>query len=1545
MSRGFGARFLAFGLILCFIDSGAATAQREKPSSAVPAPVAEPIRLPENTQARQRLAAAHDYVKVQAWPEAMRVLQALFDANTDSFYRVSQRDRNGKPSQRWIGVRAEAEELLANLPKEGKDFYRAAYETRARKAWNAARSPCDAMALQEVVRRYRHTKAGNEALIHLGAYYFDRGETQLADACFQLSLRKPEPERLTSLMLFKATLAAQRRRSGNLAALPAWQQLVERIGADGLRIGEETYSVDKIRALLSSWPSNATDDSPLYRSDRARSGRGRGDAFLLEPQWRIDTLEGEARQWLVLARRDARRPVISAATPLAVDGKIVYRGSDGLHALDADSGRTLWHRPSLVSLASISNNSGQKVQLRNWLRLYGDDGGVLLENGVVGTLSSDGTNLYAIEDLPLPPHPSLLQNDNGGPAPLGPLRYFVGYNTLRALDAAKGTILWEIGRPAVANAKAETHPPRAVPSLEDAYFLGPPLPLGKQLFAVVEKQQEMSLVCLDAARGAVRWMQMLATARDKLSLNVVRHTQAIHLAFSEGVLVCPTNAGAILAVDPLTHGLRWVYVYAQPPKLQEDGTNEMTTAPLRSGWQGAAPIVSDGYVVYTPPDDEAIYCLRLHDGSLAWKATRGEGDRFVGCIHKGGVLVVGRSRCRMLRLDNGEVLWQRAGGEPTGQGVAVGSLYYLPLRGGALLALNMDKPEDSIRLDARAVRGDLGNLLFHRGVLWSQSATELLALMPMTAQLARLEQRLARSPSDPSLLCERGRLRLDRGDLAGAVADLRDAWTHETAPTRRAVIRDRLFDALTQWLERDFTAAEKYLDDYRELCRVSIPSSVDASHSAAVEKERQRRQTRFLVLVAAGREKQGRFAEALENYRELSRRCGELTSIPENPALRIRPDLWVRDRVTALLAHASPNQRQQIERQIRREGQALLSSFDRAALREYLALFDGIEGEEASVVAAVRLHLAQLWTTASGPHALDAELLWHDLLGDADRESASKEDQRSSFEHSARYDRALLLTRCGRLDEAFADYRRLARAAAADIVRDGKNGVELLEDIRHDKRFLPYLESPIDYWKDRKSRSLLIRHGLPLPSFRVPCAPCRHVLPDEFPRPNLAVEALLDPVREMPEWCRPLRFTVDGVRLQLIVADRASGTELYRIPLNLPSMPAFLHNGEIRFQVVDHLLVLCLGPTLLAVDMLERRVRWSRNVVEGGQALALSLSGGVVVGTTLTEPMARRGLLGPIGPSAVCIQTRSGLTALDPADGEVRWTRDDVGRETTVFGDDHYLFLVEKWGDGGVRAVRARDGVSVAMPDAGTAVVNCQRILGRHLLVFDPDANGQCKVRLYDPLIGKDLWTKFVAAGSRLLQSPQSHWLGIAEPNGTVAVVDRTRGDERARLHLDARLLKKAQKAYLLIDREQFYVALQKPLESTPTTPEFPSANFGSGLAALPVHGDLYAFRRDSGALAWTVPMPPQQLLLEQFEPLPILLLSAVSSSIQVNDNSLVTVVSTCSLDKRTGQFSYHPKTPNPFDAYHALHIDPANGVIDLIGVRQRLRHIPDVRK
>src|SRR5262249_22953201 len=268
----------------------------------------------------------------------------------------------------------------------------------------------------------------------------------------------------------------------------------------------------------------------------------------------------------------------------------------------------------------------------HWLRAYAQGNHlhhVLLENSTLGTLSTDLSRVYAVDDLAVPPHPQYTQQGNigaGGMVSQYPaLNELVERSLLRAYDLDNGKLMWEVGGD------------KGPKELLNCHFLGAPLPLGGKLYVLLEHNGELRLACLDPPRDeknpspGLMWMQTLATVQVKLAQDPGRRIQAANLSYGDGILVCPTNAGAVLGVDLLAHPLVWAYPYREGEQVTEmrghrnfGGTVRMAMPVKAPEWKASAPIVQDGRVLFTAPDASSIHCLRLRDGTRLWKIPRGD---------------------------------------------------------------------------------------------------------------------------------------------------------------------------------------------------------------------------------------------------------------------------------------------------------------------------------------------------------------------------------------------------------------------------------------------------------------------------------------------------------------------------------------------------------------------------------------------------------------------------------------------------------------------------------------------------------------------------------------------------------------------------------------------------------------------------------------------------------------------------------------------------------------------------------------------------------
>jgi outer membrane protein assembly factor BamB len=668
---------LAAGLTLRGQDKAAAPAGTATKDVL---PFGSALMLPTDAGLAQKLHAVREYVRIKRWEDAARLLQDLLDRPEDVFLPVTRRGPDGQEiGTAAVSLRAELNRLIAGLPKPGREAYESLVGRSARQSLVEAKGQPAALAL--IVQRCPYTKAGQQAAALLGAHHLDRGHFGLAAGYFDHILRSTDAAPPQPLLLFQAALAFRRAGLADRAE-QTWKRLAA-AAPDGIAAGGQTIPLAELATELSRSAGPAADvaDSTL----------------LPEARWPRDTgADGPARAWVQEAARRleaASQPVLSPVTPLTVGGKVVYRTDRGIRAVDPQSGATAWECPSDLSLDRLVREPGTHAHVGDWVESYlSSHPNVLLENTLLGSLSTDGRRVYAVEDLPVLPRPgsyfafheSQGQGLNLADAP--ELTDAVLHSRLLALDADSGKVVWEIGGPRSALRR-------------DCYFLGPPLCLGDTLYAPVQKGFDLRLLCLDPMTGEVLWSQLLATFKSRLTVDGGRRLHAVRLIYGDGLLICPTNAGGVVAFDLVGRSLAWAHSYRDeppapptPPSFMRGRgrrmrANLVTEPPnLTAEWKVSAPVVADGKVIFAAPDAPELRCLDLRDGSLLWQVKRGEGDLFFAGVFDGKALVVGTEEVRALSLADGRTLWQCDTPRPAGRGVAGAGGYCLPVRAADGLA-------------------------------------------------------------------------------------------------------------------------------------------------------------------------------------------------------------------------------------------------------------------------------------------------------------------------------------------------------------------------------------------------------------------------------------------------------------------------------------------------------------------------------------------------------------------------------------------------------------------------------------------------------------------------------------------------------------------------------------------------------------------------------------------------------------------------------------------------------------------------------------------
>jgi outer membrane protein assembly factor BamB len=1521
------------------------------------------LTLQTDNRLSKKIEAAKDYMKDESWDEACHILQRLLEVNEDSWMPIKGTGADGKEKTYWASVRNEADRLLGTMPPKGLEFYKLHYGPPADALLQQATTNGDWDLLAKVARCYLYTDAGVQAVNMLATYKLDRREYAVAAVYFERLLNREGIDKLDETALLKAALSFRLgggEKGPSLETL-VWKKLEAR-APDGLKLNGQTIPLETVRKELESYGhalvKAGIHDCPMFRYSASRNNQGIGGRAFLEPAWKqVTARQGDTKRKLSEAiqwQLGRHLPVLPAFFPVAATittetdsiPLLLFRSYYGVHAVDIRTGKLRWECDSRWSMDYMFSDRKKVTHLQQWVDVFMRMGmhHLLWENSVTGTLSTDNQRVYIVDDLMVPPFNANAGYDNWG----RPQPYFgssdpaindaVLHNELHAFDLKSGKILWQLG------GRGERKD-RPTNELQDSYFLGPPLPLGGKLYVLTEKNQDLRLVCLDTAKdpnkeNPVVWIQTLAATRNKMVQDLSRRVQAVHLAYAEGILVCPTNAGAIFGVDLVSHSLVWAQPYRedkgatqtseQQLQLQRLGRAVPTVMPRTTDWKTSAPVIEDGKVVFTAPDGVSIHCLRLRDGYPLWTAPRSENDLYLAGVYRGKVVIVTNKSVRSLNLEDGKPAWRDIEtGTPSGQGVASDGIYYLPLKSSSqyklpeICAIDMDKGTVVANTRARKKSSgeteEPGNLLFYEGLVISQTVNEVVAYPQLKRKIEEIDRSIAANPADPVGLTNRGELQLSEGNLQRAIDDLREALVHKPEPAMRAKARRLLHEALTEFLQRDFNAGEKYLTEYEELCKVDDPDMEGAARSD----EEQRRLGHYLYLLAKGRENQGQLLEAFRAYMRFAKLApkAELISSLDEPSVRSRPDVWAQGRISAMLSKATAEQRKPLEEQIAQEWERVKASkHDVQALTEFVTLF----APEFKVGREARLELAERLMNEEGNESFLA----------AENQLKQLEAQRGDPQLAARAldGLARLYGRKGRLEDVAFSYRKLNQQFGDIVVRDGKTGSDLFNELATDKRYLAYLDEPGQLWEGAKIKAQSDRSVHPVPMQQV----YRFELEGE-PLPffrdhrlslNLSThEFRLTDLTTQEEWKQVL-----------------TKTQFSQFVWQWQNLPP----GKFPFHAVGHLVVLRLGHMVFGIDPVNRKVLWEKNLygsmMSANQAqVTLDPRDGALQVAYPDGWVQRLGQTGPIEANYVCLQTGSGLIAVDPVSGQTLWTRSDVPASSYVFGDAQRVYIVEgNQGQGVSRALRAEDGVAVDVPAFAGPFQNRIRTLGGKILVKEADNKGTT-LRLYDVGTGKDVWKRSFPAESVVTHTEDPNLIGVIDPDGKLTAIEVATNRDLLQASLDPKHLRKALNIQLLEDQHLFYVLPNLP--SDPAVNQFggpwPSIQPWTGIRSLPVNGQVYAFEKTTGKLRWRADVPQQMVVLELYKELPILLFtSRYNKPLNNGPNRFgqpVTAVK--SIDKRTGKLLFDEPEILGAPQFHTLLVDPKAGRIEFSAQNLKITH------
>jgi outer membrane protein assembly factor BamB/tetratricopeptide (TPR) repeat protein len=1421
-----------------------------------------------------RLSKAQQLVGQSRYAEAVGHLGAVLESSEDYFLPAEGALRRS--------LRVEAQRLLGEMPKQGRELYELEYGARARRMLNEASAAGDVLGLAEVARHFFHTQAGYEATLLLGLYHLDHG-SPLAGAMALARLQDVAPERDDFEPALSLSLATCWLRSGMPEkAVQTLLRLKRRHAEPTVDIGGRSVPLfaDDAGALdwLTKWtgvqgpdPVEGAEQWCLTRGNAARNRSVTGSGPLLSLRWRVPTTEHptvEAKiEELSQSPREQDRGAIPTSQPLVVGNTVLMRSTDNLLAVDVTTGKRIWEVPGDDPFEGLMGPPAegpfpfpQPLNFDTALkyRLWGD--------ATYGTLSSDGQRVYAVEDLGVDVGAGAARQFLNMQAPRNALGA-KSFNRLAAFDVRTGKLQWELG-----GALEEFGLSQA-----GAFFLGPPLPLAGRLYAIAEYKQEIRLLALDPKKGTVLWKQQLAVADREVVSDPVRRLSGVSPSYADGILVCPTGNSSIVALELSTRSLMWGYVYpdrdaqSSSQAMFPPGFRPPSDAEPASRWVDGTLILAEGCVLATPPDSEKVHCLRLVDGKLLWTQPRDE-DLYLACVYQGRAILVGQRRVRALALPTGEPAW---GGRvaafsgtstPSGTGVLCGDRYYVPLSSGEVAAV--DLKDARIVHTSRSRQGLVpGNLVCAGDKVVSQrpGAVEVFYQWDQLGQ--QVARRLAANPRDADALALAGEMRWDEGKLGEAIADFRRSLEAADDPRARGLLRDALFEGL----RTDFAVHRRSAGEIERLLE-------DAPQRAT-----------FYWLMAHGSTDAREYRTAFGYYAQLidlDQTLHELERV--DPLLSVRRDRWIRVQLAALRDSCPAEVRAEIDRQVERRLQAAAGEKGSEALARFLDYFGGLPAADraaAQLIAAYR----------RSDRPLAAEFLL--------RRQERPEDSRRTAAAVAQL--AELLAGRKSYADAACCYRRLEREFAGVACGDGKTGRQWRDALPAGSPIRPLLaaESP---W--------------PAGEVVVKRARTRQPPPETYSRFALEYSGCPSPF-----------FSDVTLEMQLatqtVTARDGAGGFRWQLPLaellrrgSVPSLP--YNRGVTRAAVRGHLLVLSAGPSIVGLDTLGvapghcPRVLWKQDADEGrtdgsprprmrfrAANLALVQQQRAAMGfpfqsSGLGNPAAAAVLL---SDEVLCFSRFHNCVAVHPLTGDTLWVRKGVHPESAIFGDDQYVFLVPP--DGGAATVlRTADGKFLGQREVAGERLATE---GRHVLTVN-GAGTRTVLELVDPWDAHKVWSRPFSADAKF-KLVDSQWVGAVEPSGRFVLLEIAGGQTV----VDAKIEPEEKglgEVFVLRYPDGFVLVTDGLSRDKP--PERRVYSLHGMPSAQISRGRVYAFD-GQGKPRWAHPVivEDQFLLLSQPRGLPVVTFACTAQA-ERPDVSPLHAVSVLCLDRNTGRVILREESP-----------------------------------
>lgn len=1227
--------------------------------------------------------------------EGLEAMQSILDQSGDVFLVANPRlDGSLKTS------------VLQELNKHQKD-YEQLYGTTAQQLVDEAIESSDENLLRDVVRRFRLTQAGSQAVQSLAMLLQDRGDF---GGAARLLVAQAEFAKGADQANHAAQAIVAFKNAGQ-QALAA--QLVDRFsnvltehGEMALVTAAEPAAIEEGSAF--NWwtvfgtlnQSSSADSAPAILEAAWRvSDLDMFDITTMLPTDRDEKLLEDALDFedsVERQIRDSSNVAFPAAVPLIAGNHVIMRGNGTLKEFEVATGKLVgvsdvYRDKTFQELNKDSyspndeNNLGREemrelfFSMRDWRDLTSS------------SISTDGRHAYILTDCQLVGStPASVLMRNTIEHPLIPQRR----NLLHACDLSSGLMtLWMRGH---GQNQAQFAEQRVA---QDIYFYSAPLPVDGRLYVIGEERGQVQLFELDPATGLPLWSVGLLNPEEDLVLSNARRMAGLMPTYHAGLLYCPTGEGVVSAVDPVMQQVVWSTPYTEVKRTRispfrqgrpsNQSVKETITEELRDNrWLDCRLLAVGGRLLMTSHDSRDLIAFDSESGEVLWRRENAaEHMMYMAGAYNDTFILVGRHDIRCLSAQDGEMVWSAVVPipPPSGRGIIMQDRFLQPVKTGEIAVIDLQAGQ--LRVLSPLPSGVIpGNLVVGQGRLLMQTGTELIAFHTM----GEIEATIAASPESASSLALQGELALQRGETQQGLELLRSAMSKQPSPRLNKVYLSAVLEGLR------FS-----YDDYKGL----IPE-VEALLTAEDQK------LSFQKRIAQSLHDSGKIGPAVERYLKI-------LALPESQTESMHVDSfrsmtyesWALGQLKSLMSD------EQVQASV-------ATWLDTASTEQFL---DALRFLPSSMLQPKLLdRLAQISSQTEHPLLVRSVLL-----------RLAEQPEHHALAVRLLTDQTLALKQG---DSAKQYLNLIERDLAKVQLTEERTGAQFVNQIQHANEWRETLLADPDWPADVK---VVDPPGAVTPRAR-------------FPLQIVGPSSV-----ELNGW----NFLVDEMGQHIEIYD-AHGRRTGRISTGLnvsirgPALGPYVgryastHGKLALIVMTNQFMVVDLSkPSEPRVITTQRLISDpdDRSRMRGFISYRQRPQPGFRTSVSTTSDGNWAGNVGPLNSSLLCYSFETELIALDPTTGQERWRRRDLVPGSEILGDDHYVLVLPP-DENTFSIYRIEDGELIgkrAAPNRTlpSSVARRGADWGRYLPLFDPEESD--KWELYDPVTDKNVWERELPSNTK----------------------------------------------------------------------------------------------------------------------------------------------------------------------------------------------------